>query len=122
MVIDKPTPLNYILNLPTRDRKRATFHRNSLKPFVQSINYVRVMCVSENEEESEIVKPAGIEPSNKPLFQVEHLEPEQQKQMLKLLRRFPDVLRAEPGRDLLEAICSSRSQGESSQTRSGRVA
>lgn len=101
-IIDKPIPLNYILNLPIRSRKQATFHRNSLKPYIAAVNKVKVMMLS--DEDGVIPNPgvsdqAGCKPSKEYPFDVAHLTLDQRRQILKLVKSYPDVLWLEPSQD-----------------------
>lgn len=103
-IINKPTPLNhilnnYILNLSVKNWKS---HRNSL--FKPEINALKVMMIPESDEDG--VTPtfgesdqAGGEPSRQFPFGIEHLIEEQRGMVLALLCDYLDVLRLELSQD-----------------------
>lgn len=55
VILDRPTTMCF--NLPTKSVKRRTFHRNSLKSFVRSVNTLKVLMIKDSDGEGMIPSP-----------------------------------------------------------------
>ena len=97
VILEKPTPLTYIISTPSRGRKTRRFHRNLLKRFVQPADVMQVL-VAEGEDDAEQLDLAH------PLSQTDdkkeadvNLDTEQSTQLQRLLQEFEDVFNDTPG-------------------------
>lgn len=95
IVLDKPSNVTYELNTRARKRKSRIYHRNSLKTYIDAVNYMQVKIATGSDEEGIIPHPsnvseiAGERPSN--LFSLQHLTDDQRRQMEEVLEQNLDV-------------------------------
>ena len=101
-ILERPTPLTYIISTPARGRKTRTFHRNLLKRFIKPAAEIMQVIVAEEEtgeqDQLDIVHPPTIETSCQEWTpECNHLSNQQTADLQKILQDFQDVFNDTPG-------------------------
>lgn len=96
-VLEKPTPLSYIISTPSRGRRTRRFHRNLLKRFVQPVEVNQVLVAEETDdvEQLDLIHPFS-EEGNKEEVDA-YLSTEQKEELQSLLQEFKEVFNDTPG-------------------------
>ena len=103
VVLEKPTPLTYVISTPQRGRKTRTFHRNLLKRFIPPTDILQVILADDEGQEDRnqlpLVYPPGTTEETKSFAGVDmsYLEPCKQQQLMEVLEEFADVFSDDPG-------------------------
>ena len=98
-VLEKPTPLSYIISTPCRGKKTRRFHRNLLKRFIHPAEVMQVLIDEEgdDEEQLDLVHPLPRVEDNQDTKMDVQLNTEQRTQLQELLQSFSDVFNDTPG-------------------------